>query len=119
MIESDCIFCKIVSGEVPAEKVYENERFLAFADANPVGEGHTLVIPKKHFETILNLDDETSEGYLKFVKKVAKKLLKKYRAEGFNITVNNGKVAGQRVPHLHFHILPRKKGDGHKGFYLG
>ncbi|MEX0920480.1 MAG: HIT family protein [Candidatus Pacearchaeota archaeon] len=110
----ECIFCKIVKGDVPTEKIYEDSNFVAFADANPVAEGHTLVIPKKHFETILDLDEEIAKGYLGFVKKVAEDLLKKYNSEGFNVVVNNGKSAGQVVNHVHFHIIPRKKGDGLK-----
>ncbi len=110
----ECIFCKIVEGKISTEKVQEDRYFLAFPDANPVREGHTLVVPKNHFETMLDLDSETSERYLDFVKKVTRSLLKKYNSEGFNIVVNNRNVAGQAVNHVHFHIIPRKKGDGLK-----
>ncbi len=118
-MEKDCIFCKIIRGEVPSEKIHENEKFIAFADANPVGEGHTLVIPKKHFDTLEDLEEEYSEDYLMFVNEVAEILIKRYGAEGFNMALNNGKVAGQVIRHVHFHILPRKERDGKRGIYLG
>ncbi len=114
----ECIFCKIVKGNVSSEKVYEDDDFLAFADANPVGEGHTLVIPKKHFENLLELDEKLYSSYLSAIKKTAKILMEKYDAAGFNIALNNGKLAGQIINHVHFHILPRKENDGKKGFYL-
>lgn len=107
----DCIFCKIVKGEIPAEKVWEDSKFLAFLDANPRIKGHSLVIPKKHFDTFMDLDKETSSNYFDAIKKTAETLIKKYNADGFNIVLNNGESAGQIIPHAHFHIIPRKKGD--------
>ena len=115
---SNCIFCKIVAGEVPCHKVWENEDFLAFLDATPVGEGHTLVIPKKHFNTFLDVDKEHVSEFMEFLQEVGNIVLKKYDADGFNIILNNGKFSGQVVGHVHFHILPRKEGDGKKGFCL-
>ncbi|MEM4326221.1 MAG: HIT family protein [Candidatus Pacearchaeota archaeon] len=106
---NDCIFCKIVKGELPCEKVFENKDFLAFLDIKPVVEGHTLLIPKKHFNTIMDLDKDTSQKYIEVIKEVARIIIKKYNAEGFNCSVNNGKVAGQIINHVHFHILPRKR----------
>ncbi len=114
----DCIFCKIAKGEIPAEKVWEDKEFVAFPDANPKGEGHTLVMPKKHFKTLIDLDENTSKKYLNIIKKTGEILMKKYNAEGFNIVLNNGEAAGQVVKHVHFHILPRKKGDNKKGISL-
>ncbi len=114
----DCVFCKIIKGEIPCEKVWENENFIAFLDANPVGEGHTLVIPKQHFETLLSLDEKFSSGYIQALQEVGKVLRDKYNSEGFNVILNNGKAAGQIVEHVHFHLLPRKKGDNKRGFFI-
>lgn len=115
----ECIFCKIASGEIPAEKAWEDENFLAFADAHPVSEGHTLVITKKHFENLIDLNDEMSRNYIFAIREVGKLLMRKYGADGFNVSLNNGKAAGQVVNHIHFHIIPRKNGDGKRGIYTG
>ena len=114
-----CIFCKIVNGELPCHKILEDKDFLAFSDINPAGEGHTVVIPKKHIDTFLNLDNETSGIYVRFLQKTGRTLKEKYNADGFNLVLNNGKSAGQVVGHVHFHILPRKKDDGKRGLYVG
>lgn len=115
-----CIFCKIVKGEIPPGKgkIWEDGNFISFLDLNPVEEGHTLIIPKKHFDNLMNLDEEISEKYIGAIQKVGKVLMKKYNADGFNLALNNGKAAGQLVGHVHFHLLPRKEGDNQKGFYL-
>ena len=118
-IERTCIFCKIIKGEIPSKKIWEDENFLAILDVKPVGEGHTLVIPKKHFNNFLDLDAETSLNYINALQKTAKILMNKYSAKGFNIVLNNGKVAGQLVGHVHFHILPRKDGDNLRGIFIG
>jgi histidine triad (HIT) family protein len=115
----ECVFCKIVLGDLKSNKVWEDDYFLAFLDANPVGEGHTLVIPKKHFETFIDLDLETGRKYIEAIQKVGKLLMEKYDSDGFNIILNNGKSAGQVVGHVHFHLLPRKEGDGKRGIYVG
>ncbi len=115
----DCIFCKISRGEIPADKIYEDEKFVAFPDIKPVGEGHTLVIPKKHFKTLMDLDEDTSCEYFKILQKVGKILMEKYNADGFNVVLNNGKAAGQIVNHVHFHLLPRKGGDNKRGIFIG
>lgn len=104
----DCVFCGIVSGKIPCQKIWENDHFISFADINPLKEGHALVIPKKHFNSLIDSDKETAQEYLFSVKEVAKILMEKYKASGFNIVINNGKAAGQKVDHIHFHILPRK-----------
>lgn len=115
----ECIFCRISKGEIPAEKIYENKEFFSVPDANPVEEGHSLIISKKHFETTLNIPDEMGPELLDCLRQTAKKLMEKYDSEGFNITNNNFEAAGQVVKHVHFHMLPRKKGDGRRGIYLG
>ncbi|MBU1252002.1 MAG: HIT family protein [Nanoarchaeota archaeon] len=112
--ENDCVFCKIVRGEMPCHKIWEDENFLAFADANPVVEDHTLVIPKKHFSSLSDINEEICCGYIGAIKETGKILVKKCNADGFNVALNNGEAAGQVVNHVHFHIHPRKKGDGLK-----
>ena len=117
--EKDCIFCKIMRGEVPAEKIWEDEKFVAFSDVKPVEEGHTLIIPKEHFKTLMDVNEEFSKKYVDAVKQVGQVLLKKYGADGFNVVLNNGEGAGQVVNHVHLHILPRKKGDNKRGIFIG
>jgi len=114
MIEKDCIFCKIVRGEIPAKRIYENDNFFSILDANPIVEGHSLIISKKHFETILNMPEDLGSELLDCIKKTALKIMDEKKAEGFNIVNNTFKVAGQIVKHVHFHIIPRKKDDGIK-----
>lgn len=107
-----CVFCKIVNGEIPSFKVYEDENTLAFLDINPVNPGHTLVMPKKHLANIEETDEEILCQVMKIVKKVGASLKKNLGALGYNVQVNNDPAAGQVVPHLHFHVMPRLKNDG-------
>ena len=107
----DCIFCKIAKGEIPAKRIYENDNFFCILDISPVTEGHTLVIPKKHFETILDIPNNLGPELLECIKKISLDLINKGKAEGFNVIQSNYEVAQQEVPHAHFHIIPRKKGD--------
>ena len=108
----NCIFCKIVSGELPSYKVYENKYTLAFLDINPVGLGHVLVISKKHYPSIEDTPEEELCEIIKTVKKVGKALKQGLGVEGYNVLKNNDPVAGQIIPHNHFHLIPRKEGDG-------
>ena len=108
----NCIFCKIIKGEIPCHKVYEDDNVLAFLDITAHAKGHTLVIPKKHAETLLDIDDDQLQELFLAVKKVTQKLKEKLSPDGFNGGWNNGQVSGQSVPHLHIHILPRYQGDG-------
>jgi len=105
----DCVFCKIASGEIPVKRIYENESFFSIPDANPKVEGHSLIISKKHFATVLDLPSSLGMELIDCIKKTAMKVLDKEKAEGFNLVQNNFEVAGQLVKHVHFHILPRKK----------
>ena len=105
-----CIFCKIVKGEIPAKILYEDEKTLAFLDISPRSKGHTLIIPKEHYETFEELPEEVAIDLIKTIKKVIKRL-KSLNPDGYNILNNNGPVAGQEVPHVHFHIIPRYKGE--------
>lgn len=110
----DCIFCKLVKGEIPCAKVYEDENCIAFLDigpATPKG-GHTLVVPKKHCETLKDVSEDELNAVMKVVKKLSVALMKD--AEGVNVIQNNGQAAGQVVPHLHFHLMPRYENDGVK-----
>ena len=108
----DCIFCKIARGEIPSEKFLETDNFFAIKDIHPKTQGHSIVISKKHYKTLLDIPSSLLGEFLETGKKLALKLLKEENAEGFNLVVNNYEVAGQLVPHAHLHILPRKKNDG-------
>jgi len=111
MVE-DCIFCKIVSGEISSEGVMESENFVVIRDAFPKVEGHSLVISRDHYDSFLDMPSGLYEELLRVGKEAALKIVGEVGAEGFNFFMNNGEVAGQVVPHVHWHILPRKKGDG-------
>lgn len=108
----DCIFCKIIKGELPSVKVYENDKIVAFLDINPVNPGHTLVVPKEHFENLLDGGEETLKEIMLTIKRVAWGITKAFDLKGFNVGQNNGAVAGQIVPHLHWHVIPRFENDG-------
>ncbi|KKR49299.1 MAG: Histidine triad (HIT) protein [Candidatus Magasanikbacteria bacterium GW2011_GWC2_40_17] len=110
----DCIFCKIISGEIPSFKIYENNQVLAFLDINPVNPGHTLIIPKDHYYNFSDTPEEILCELIRAAKKVAPAVLKGAGAKSFNLTINNGAEAGQVVPHTHFHIVPRFNGDGYR-----
>lgn len=107
-----CIFCRIVSGQAPASRLYEDEHVLAFLDINPVNPGHALIIPKAHHETLLDLPDALMGPLGTACRRVAAALLRATGAGGFNLMMNNYRVAGQLVPHAHFHVVPRHAGDG-------
>jgi histidine triad (HIT) family protein len=109
---ADCIFCKLIRGEIPnGNIVYEDEHAYAFLDIEPLNVGHTLVIPKKHFETIDQMSVSDFSNLSKAIIEVSKGIMK--LSDGLNILQNNKKIAGQVVPHVHFHLVPRYKGDGH------
>jgi len=109
---NECVFCKIISGEIPANIVYENGKVLAFLDINPINRGHTLIAPKKHYEAIYDI----TEDYLKEVavaaKKISRAIKRGLRAEGINILHASGEAAQQSVFHFHIHLVPRYKDDG-------
>jgi len=108
----DCVFCKIIAGEIKSYKVYEDEATLAFLDINPVNPGHVLVVPKKHAANLEEIDGETLCLVIKAVKKAGQSLKNNLGAAGYNVLENNDPAAGQIVPHLHFHVVPRLAGDG-------
>ena len=108
MVNKDsCVFCRIVSGELPSEKIFEDKNFLAIKTIEPKVEGHFLVIPKKHYKNFLELPKKEYEGFLKAVKDSVGTF-----SGDFNLVINNGRNAGQVVEHLHLHVLPRKFEDG-------
>lgn len=108
----DCVFCKIVRGELPCRKIYEDEDTLAFLDAAADIDGHTLVIPKKHLKNILDCDRETLEHLMNTVQKVSKFYVESCGYSGVNLLNASGETAGQSVPHFHIHLIPRKADDG-------
>ncbi len=110
----DCIFCKIAKGEIPCDKIYENDKVLAFLDIAPVNKGHTLVIPKEHHKDLLEMPEHLLAEVAKAAKLIGKAIKESLNADGINIGQNNGKVAGQVVMHFHLHIIPRFDNDGLK-----
>jgi histidine triad (HIT) family protein len=108
----DCVFCKMVAGRIPAAKVYEDEAVLAFLDIGPVSDGHTLVIPKQHCARVHECDPEVLAKVGACLGKIAKAVVEAMDADGYNVLCNNGRAANQVVEHVHFHIIPRKAGDG-------
>ncbi len=107
----DCIFCKIVSGEIPSVKVYEDDRVLAFMDINPLNDGHLLIIPKAHAATIDEITEADFLAVMSATHKLAAAVNKTLNPDGMNLLQLNGKAANQLVPHLHVHIVPRWFGD--------
>lgn len=111
MFKDDCIFCKIARREAKAEIIKESNNFIAILDIKPKTEGHTLVIPKKHYVTLLDMPNTLGQELLKFMKDIASEMLDKKQGDGFNVIMNNLECAGQIVKHTHLHILPRKDKD--------
>lgn len=108
----DCLFCRIIEKEVPAAEVYEDDHVLAVLDVHPRAPGHTLVLPKVHAESLLNLPEEEIAPVFRAVRAVTEKLGRTLSPDGFTIGINHGKTAGQEVEHLHIHIIPRWLNDG-------
>ena len=107
----DCIFCKIIAGEIPSRKIYEDDLVYAFMDISPINFGHTLVIPKAHAADLQGIDDAALAELVVRVKRVAAHVKDALGCDGYNILQNNGAAAGQTVRHIHFHIVPRWDGD--------
>lgn len=108
----DCIFCDIVEGEIDAHVIFENDDAVAFLDANPVVDGHTVIVPKVHVERFSDTDDEVIGGLFSAVREVNGAILAALDADGTNVGLNDGKAAGQAIPHTHVHVIPRYSGDG-------
>lgn len=112
MVKSDnCVFCKIAKGEIAQKKIMESDNFFAIRDIKPNTTGHSLVIPKKHFVTFLDIPDKLGNEMVKFTKKLASSLMDDKYGDGFNLIMNNLAVAGQVVMHAHIHVIPRKEDD--------
>ncbi len=112
MAQADCVFCKIVAGKIPSAKVYEDDACIAFLDIGPLSEAHLLIVPKEHYEWITDMPALEVAAVARRIPQLARAVMKVAGAEGFNVLQNNGKVSGQAVPHVHFHIIPRRDGDG-------
>jgi histidine triad (HIT) family protein len=108
----DCIFCKIIAGQIPTTKIYEDEVVFSFLDIGPVSDGHTLVIPKQHFEKLHDCPADFLGQVCSRIGKISKAVMTGMTSDGYNVLCNNGEAAGQIVSHLHFHIIPRNTGDG-------
>ena len=112
----NCIFCKIIKGDIPSTKIYEDEHTLAFLDINPVTRGHTLVIPKQHCPDIFDMRDEDVRAVMATAKKIANAAMHGLGAAGVNLLNSNRKAAGQEVFHYHLHVIPRYENDGVRMF---
>lgn len=108
---TDCIFCKIVKGEIPSHNVYENEKVLAFLDIHPVSKGHVLVIPKSHSQDILDMEEADAQATIIAAKRMTDAIMKRLGASGVNLLNANRKSAGQSVFHFHMHVIPRYDND--------
>ena len=110
---ADCIFCKIAAGQIPSAKVYEDETKLAFMDIGPVQPGHTLLIPKKHYERLTDVPDDEMADLARVLPRLARAVVAAAKADGFNVFQTNGRCSGQAVFHVHIHIIPRHDNDGY------
>ena len=116
-MNTDCLFCKIIKGEIPSAKVYEDEHSFAFLNIRPINPGHTLLVPKKHFANLYEMPDEILANLAPIIKKLGVAIKKAVSADGINIGMNNDPAAGQLVFHAHIHIMPRFKNDGHEHWH--
>lgn len=112
MTREDCVFCRIVQGEIASHKIFEDDKTFAMLDVHPLAAGHTLVIPKTHVERVEDLDLETAKQLFATVRRLVGPIRRSVDASAATIGINNGREAGQVVPHLHVHIVPRVRGDG-------
>jgi histidine triad (HIT) family protein len=108
---AQCVFCRIIKGELPCSKVYEDDRVISFLDINPVSTGHTLVVPKKHWATLFEISEEDLRACTAASKKIATAVHKATKASGLNLLQNNYRAAGQLIDHVHFHLIPRFPND--------
>ncbi len=111
-MDQDCIFCKIAQGSIPSSTIYEDDMFRVILDLSPAAAGHALVLPKKHFRNIFDIDEATASRLFVVAAKVARAMKASLNCDGMNIVQNNEEIAGQTVFHFHLHIIPRYKDDG-------
>lgn len=112
MKKDNCIFCKIIGGEIPSHVLYEDEQFKVILDVNPATKGHALILPKEHYANLYELPEETAADAMRLAQRMMRKMTEKLDCDGFNIVQNNGEAAGQTVFHFHMHLIPRYKNDG-------
>ena len=105
-----CIFCKIANGEIPSATVYEDDDVKAILDLGPAAKGHTLIIPKEHYDDVTDLDESLGAKVIPLAAKIGKAMKKGLGCAGFNLVQNNGEAAGQTVKHFHLHVIPRYEG---------
>jgi histidine triad (HIT) family protein len=111
MAHEDCIFCKVLAGEIPSERIYEDEHTVAVMDINPWTRGHAVVIPRKHAANLFEIEDEELEHVAVAAKRVATAMRDRLDCDGLNLLQSNGAAAWQTIFHLHFHVIPRYEGD--------
>lgn len=112
MLKDDCIFCKIIKGEIPSYTVYEDSDVVAFLDIHPCTKGHTVVVPKHHYETLRDLRNDEWQAFMRGLNASRERVEKVLEPEGLNAGINERAAAGQVIPHVHWHIIPRWRGDG-------
>jgi len=108
----DCIFCKLIAGDIPSHKVYEDDSVIAFFDILPISPGHTIIAPKKHEPDVEGLTDEEMSAMVLAVKKIGQAVMEGLGVKGYSVFLDNKSAANQHVPHAHFHLVPRAEGDG-------
>ncbi len=115
---NNCLFCKIIDRSIPSVTIYEDDTVLAFLDISQTTKGHTLVVPKKHYENIYDIDEDTIADLYRKVPRIAKAITEAFHANGVNIANNNGEASGQTIFHYHVHIIPRyNEDDGFRTIY--
>lgn len=117
MRDANCIFCKILNGDIPSAKLYEDEDFAIILDVGPASLGHALIIPKEHYANVFEMPEELLLKCMKLAKIWGEKLMKGLGADGLNLVQNNGLAAGQTVFHYHLHLIPRYDGDSVGGLW--
>ena len=111
MKKDNCIFCKIINGDIPSRRLYEDDNFIVMMDIQPASKGHSLVLPKEHYANLFEMPEELAGEAIKVAQKMVKKMAPALHTDGFNLLQNNGEAAGQTVSHFHIHLIPRYKGE--------
>lgn len=111
MRDENCIFCKIIAGEIPSNTIYEDDEFKVILDAGPATKGHALILPKEHYADLYQIDENVAADAIKLAKRLAIRMEEKLKCDGVNLEQNNREVAGQSVFHFHMHVIPRYKDD--------
>ncbi len=112
----NCVFCKIVKWETPSQRVYEDDKYIAFLDINPINFGHTLIIPREHYANIEETPEEVLADMIRLTKKLGPAIQEAMHADAYNVGINNGTAAGQAIDHVHFHVIPRFANDGFRAW---